>query len=122
MITCLEQRFCNAGSVADRKRSGRPSIVNTKVVDVETTLQKSSMEKSRKFAVQLGISPSLSAWRTARKLNFRQFKMHTVHEMKPPDFEKRLNFCKWFRLFLDTNGIRKLDNVFFPFSFFTDEA
>ncbi|GFX28132.1 uncharacterized protein TNCV_424591 [Trichonephila clavipes] len=32
--------------------------------------------------------------------------------MKPPDFEKRLHFCRWFRSFLDTKGIRKLDKVF----------
>ncbi|GFV13568.1 transposable element Tc3 transposase [Trichonephila clavipes] len=43
--------------------------------------------------------------------------MHADHEMKPPDFEKKLHFFRWFRSFLDTYGICKLDN-----GFFTDEA
>ncbi|GFQ98185.1 hypothetical protein TNCT_636021 [Trichonephila clavata] len=91
-ITCLVR---DIGSVADRKRSGRASVVKTKVAGVETALQRSPMKSIRKFAVQLGMSHS-SAWRTTRELSFRPHKMHAVHKMKPPDFEKRLHYgiCK----------------------------
>ncbi|GFT84735.1 DUF4817 domain-containing protein [Trichonephila clavipes] len=44
-ITLLEQRFRDTGSVADRKRSGRASIVKTKVADVETALQRSPLKR-----------------------------------------------------------------------------
>ncbi|GFU81427.1 hypothetical protein TNCV_1380951 [Trichonephila clavipes] len=40
----LVQRFRDKGSVADRKRSGSASIVETKVADVEATLQRSPMK------------------------------------------------------------------------------
>ncbi|GFQ87452.1 transposable element Tc3 transposase [Trichonephila clavata] len=77
---------------------------------METALQKSPMKSSRKLAVQLGMLYS-STWRTACELNFRPFKIHVVHEMTPPDFEKKLHFCRWFRSFLNTYDIRKPDNV-----------
>ncbi|GFS73743.1 DUF4817 domain-containing protein [Trichonephila clavipes] len=43
-ITLLVQRIRGTGSVADRKRSGRASLVETKVADVETALQRSPMK------------------------------------------------------------------------------
>ncbi|GFR33191.1 DUF4817 domain-containing protein [Trichonephila clavata] len=43
-ITRLVQGFRDTESVADRKRSGRASIVKTKGADVETVLQRSSMK------------------------------------------------------------------------------
>ncbi|GFW77819.1 hypothetical protein TNCV_3403951 [Trichonephila clavipes] len=45
-ITRLEQRFRDTGSVTNRKRLGSPSIVNTKVADVETTLRRKTVENS----------------------------------------------------------------------------
>ncbi|GFX87863.1 hypothetical protein TNCV_4373281 [Trichonephila clavipes] len=39
-LTFSVRRFCNTGSVPDRKRSGRVSIVKTKVADMETDLQR----------------------------------------------------------------------------------
>ncbi|GFW89617.1 hypothetical protein TNCV_1025011 [Trichonephila clavipes] len=50
-ITHFVQRFHDKGSVEDRKQSGRLLFVNTKVIDVETALQRSSMKSSRKLAV-----------------------------------------------------------------------
>ncbi|GFT58928.1 DUF4817 domain-containing protein [Trichonephila clavipes] len=44
-ITLLVQRFRDTGSVSDRKRSGRASIVKTKVTDVESALQRSLMKR-----------------------------------------------------------------------------
>ncbi|GFW96723.1 DUF4817 domain-containing protein [Trichonephila clavipes] len=44
-ITLLVQRFRDTGSVADRKRSGRASIVKTKMVDMETVLQRSPLKR-----------------------------------------------------------------------------
>ncbi|GFU65300.1 DUF4817 domain-containing protein [Trichonephila clavipes] len=48
-ITHLVLRIRNTGSIADKKRSGRQSIVNTKVADVETALQISLLKNSPKF-------------------------------------------------------------------------
>ncbi|GFQ86790.1 hypothetical protein TNCT_692541 [Trichonephila clavata] len=58
-----------------------------KEADVETALQRSPIKSSRKLAVLMGMS-HISACRTARELNLRPFKMHVVHDMKPPDFDK----------------------------------
>ncbi|GFX94803.1 DUF4817 domain-containing protein [Trichonephila clavipes] len=43
--TLSVKRFHDTGSVADRKRSGRASIVKTKVADMETALQRSPLER-----------------------------------------------------------------------------
>ncbi|GFX44966.1 DUF4817 domain-containing protein [Trichonephila clavipes] len=43
--TITVQRFRDTGSVADRKQSGRASIVKTKVADVETALQRNPMKR-----------------------------------------------------------------------------
>ncbi|GFW31577.1 DUF4817 domain-containing protein [Trichonephila clavipes] len=48
-ITRLVQQFRDSGSVADRKRSGRASIVKTKVADVVTALQRSPMKRPSIF-------------------------------------------------------------------------
>ncbi|GFX93439.1 uncharacterized protein TNCV_1093791 [Trichonephila clavipes] len=45
MIKRLEQQFHDKGSVADRQQLGRAFIVEMKVTDVETVLQRSSMER-----------------------------------------------------------------------------
>ncbi|GFX96174.1 DUF4817 domain-containing protein [Trichonephila clavipes] len=45
MITRFVQWFQNTGSVADRKQSGKASIMKTKVADVETALQRSPMKR-----------------------------------------------------------------------------
>ncbi|GFW97527.1 DUF4817 domain-containing protein [Trichonephila clavipes] len=44
-ITHLGQQFHDTGSVANRNRSGRASIVKTKVADVETVLQRSPLKR-----------------------------------------------------------------------------
>ncbi|GFS94102.1 DUF4817 domain-containing protein [Trichonephila clavipes] len=44
-ITGLVEWFCDTGSVADRKRWCRVSIVKTKVTDVETALQRSPIKR-----------------------------------------------------------------------------
>ncbi|PRD22690.1 UNVERIFIED_CONTAM: hypothetical protein NCL1_48450 [Trichonephila clavipes] len=44
-ITLLVQRFRDTGSVADKKRSGRASIVKMKVANVETALQRSPLKR-----------------------------------------------------------------------------
>ncbi|GFV13372.1 DUF4817 domain-containing protein [Trichonephila clavipes] len=43
-IPRLVHQFRDTGSVADRKRYGRASIVKTKVTDVETPLQRNPMK------------------------------------------------------------------------------
>ncbi|GFT12869.1 DUF4817 domain-containing protein [Trichonephila clavipes] len=53
-ITILVQRFRDTGSVADRKRSGRASIVKTKVADVEITLQRSPFKRPYTWLQQDG--------------------------------------------------------------------
>ncbi|GFR17776.1 DUF4817 domain-containing protein [Trichonephila clavata] len=72
-ITHLVQRFCAAGWVAGRKRSGRASLLKMKVADVETALQRSPTKISRKLTVQLGMSQS-TAWRAEPELTFDRLK------------------------------------------------
>ena len=62
------------------------------------------------------MSPAI-VFRATKKLKFHTYRIGVVHELKEPDHGKRLRYCRWFRSFVDENGIEVLDRVYF-----SDEA
>jgi hypothetical protein len=48
-------------------------------------------------------------------LKFFPYRVRVVHELKPADYGKRENFCKWFLNFIENDEILDI-------TFFTDEA
>lgn len=116
-ITRLIARFRECGSVADRKRTGRPAILtDAKLDEVRNAMLRSPSKSLRRLSSHSQISYG-SAQKAMKKLKLRAYHVRSVQELKEPDKEKRLLYCRWFRTFVDTNNIVQLDRVFF-----TDEA
>lgn len=116
-ITRLIERFRECGSVADRKRTGRPVILTeAKMADIGQKMLRSPSTSLRKVSAQLQISYG-SAQKAMKKLHLRAYHVRCVQELKELDKRKRLDYCTWFRAFVDNHGIAKLDRVFF-----SDEA
>lgn len=116
-ITRLIARFRECGSVADRKRTGRPAILtDAKLEEVRDVMLQSPSKSLRRLSTHSQISYG-SAQKAMKKLHLRAYHVRSVQELKEPDKQKRLLYCRWFRSFVDTKGIVQLDRVFF-----TDEA
>jgi hypothetical protein len=58
-----------------------------------------------------------STQRTVRKFHLRPYRIRAVQELKSTDTAKRLQYCRWFRSFVQQDGINVLDTVYF-----SDEA
>ncbi|XP_039283421.1 uncharacterized protein LOC120351176 isoform X3 [Nilaparvata lugens] len=113
----LADRFRETGSVCDRKRSRRSTVLTDDVLeDVKTRLVNSPRKSLRKLSSQVGLSYS-SVHKAAKKLNMYPYCIRLVQELQPPDLNKRLQYCRCFRSFLNDNGIESLNTVFF-----SDEA
>lgn len=116
-ISRLTNRFRETGSVCDRKRSGRPTVLTDDVLEnVKTRLLNSPRKSLRKLSSQVGLSYS-SVQKAAKKLHMYPYRVRLVQELQPPDLNKRLQYCRWFRSFVNDNGIESLNTVFF-----SDEA
>jgi hypothetical protein len=48
-----------------------------------------------------------------RKLHLRPYVIRAVQELKGPDTEPRLHYCRWFRSFVEENGLNMLDMIYF---------
>ena len=114
----LINKFLETGSVHDAARSGRPTVLTEqKLEDISDMMLKSPTKSIGKLAQQSGISYG-SAYKAVRnELNLYPYKVSVVHELKPTDHEKRINYCEWFQRFIMRHGNDVLDRTFF-----TDEA
>ncbi|KAL4084269.1 hypothetical protein QTP88_028094 [Uroleucon formosanum] len=116
-ITRLIARFRETGSVSDKKRTGRPTVLtDAKLAEVRNVMLHSPSKSLRRLSAHSQISYG-SAQKAMKKLKFHAYHVRSVHELREPDKEKRLVYCRWFRSFIDSNGIGELDRVFF-----SDEA
>jgi hypothetical protein len=106
-------RFRETGSVSDKKRTGRPIILtDAKLAEVRNVMLRSPSKSLGRLSAHSQISYG-STQKVMKKLKFRSYHVRSVHELKEPDKEKRFVYCRWFRSFIDNNGIGELDRVFF---------
>lgn len=54
-----------------------------------------------------------SGQKAIKKLKFCLYHVRSFCEFKDPKQEERLVYCKWFRSFVDNNGVGEIDGVFF---------
>jgi hypothetical protein len=117
-ITRLIDGFRECGSVADRKRSGRPTILTeAKLADMEGMMQNSPSESLRRLSAQGGILYRSAQKATRKLLHVRAYHFSCVQELTELDKDKRIAYYRWFQSFVDNHGIVDLDRVFI-----TDEA
>jgi hypothetical protein len=111
-VSCLVNHFRDTGSVQDRNRSGRPSLLSDDSLNaIRQTLLRSSRKLLRKLSLQSGLSYG-SVHKATKILNLHPYRVHVMHELKEPDKEKRLQYCRWFKHFI-RGGIDISDKVFY---------
>jgi hypothetical protein len=93
----IRDRFHQTGTVADMKRTGRPTSVNTDVnaALVATSLQQSPCKSANRLSVELGIRRT-SLQNILRKNGYRPYHPHLVHGLLEDDPDRRLQMCELF--------------------------
>jgi hypothetical protein len=95
-ISRLVNRFRDTGSVQDRNRSGRTSVLSVDSLDdIRQTLLRSPRKSLRKLSLQSGLSYG-SVHKATKILKLYPYRVHVMHELKEPGKEKRLQCCRWF--------------------------
>jgi hypothetical protein len=99
------------GSVRDRNRSDRPSVLSDDSLDdIRQTLLRSARKSRRKLSVQSGLSYG-SVYKTTTILKLQPYRVDVMHEIEEPDKEKQLQCCRWSTQFI-RGGIDILEQVF----------
>jgi hypothetical protein len=83
--------------------------------DIRQTLLLSARNSLRKLSLYSGLSYR-SVYKAAKFLKLHPYCVHVMHELREPDKEKGLQYCRWFTHFIQ-GGIDILDKVFY-----SDEA
>jgi hypothetical protein len=111
-ISRLVNRFRDTGSVQDRNRSGRSSVLSDNSLDdTRQTLLPSPRKSLRKYSLRSGLSYG-SVYKATKVLKLHPYRVHVMHELKEPDKEKLLQYCRWFTHFT-RGGTDILDKVFY---------
>jgi hypothetical protein len=99
-VSRLVNRFRDTGSVQDRNRSGRPSVLSDDSLDdIHQTLLHSPRKSLRKLSLQSGLSYG-SVYKATKILKLHPYRVNIMHEFKEPDKEKRLQYSRWFTHFI----------------------
>ena len=93
-IKGMVKRFEDQGAVSDLPRSGRPKAVCTDESKerMRENVEQNPTTSTRKQSLELGISPP-SLKRVMKSLNFYPYKAQLIQELKPQDFQPRLQYA-----------------------------
>jgi transposase len=108
----IVERFRETGSIGEKRRSGRPSVLsNNSSEDIRAHLLQSPKKLLRKFSKQTGMNYG-SVQGATKLLKLHPYRVQVCHELKEIDKEKRMRYCRWFLQFA-RNGVDILKNIFF---------
>jgi transposase len=89
----LVERFCETGSIGEKRHSGRPSVLsNDSLEDIRACLLQSPRTSLRKLSQQTGMAYG-SVQRATKRLKLHRYRVHVCHELKEIDEEKRMHYC-----------------------------
>ena len=90
----MVKRFEDQGAVSDLPRSGRPKAVCTdeNKERIRENVEENPTTSTRKRSLKLGISRT-SLKRVMKSLNFYPYKVQLIQELKPQDFQPRLQYA-----------------------------
>ena len=110
----LIQRFQETGSVADRKRSGRPKSVTNEETStlVLANVVKSPKKSVRRLCQEFEISKS-SVHNILKIHKFHPYKVHLVQALHGDDTDRRMEFCEWMRTHIDLSIMFSDEAVFY---------
>jgi ribosomal protein S25 len=115
-IQAIYDKFIETGSVKDRERSGRPSVVTEEVAaEIDQVVQNAAVASVRSIAQEVNVSKSV-VHRTMRDvLGYKPYQMHLTQELYDEDKDLRVEMAEYLIPILedqDNNGVL----------FFSDEA
>lgn len=100
-IKRLVDKFRTTGSVADAHRSGRPSLEEERIPEIQDSITKSPTKSVRRLASQTG-TPKTSVHRVVRNvLCLYPYKMSVFHALNESDYDNRLLFSEWLLSVID---------------------
>ena len=110
------RRFEETGNCRDRRRSGRPAVVDEeKSLEILQHVVETPVSSLRKIS-QVSDVCFKSVHNVLIKHKYHPFKIHVVQELSEDDYERRIEFCDIMMSRFDQN------NQFFKFIVFSDEA
>lgn len=111
----LENRSRQSGQLSSKKRNRRKTKTNEEMtVGVLGTVALNPHIGSRNLAADAGMSKT-SVLRILRNYKFHPYHITLHQELNELDFERRVDFCHWFRRWITENN--SLENIIF-----SDEA
>jgi hypothetical protein len=108
------ERFRGTGSVVKSKSSGRPPVAQDIEENIRERIEDNPNISLRRLALQSNVP--LSTCHKVVKKNFKMhaYKINVYHELKPQDFEARVNYCHWFQ--------QTFDDDLLDLTIYSDEA
>ena len=112
MIHRFIGRFCNQVSVCDLQRAGRPhsSVIPKKCGMCARHIEECAGTSTRRRSAKLNMTRT-TLQRILHNLNLFPYKIQLVHELKPTDYQERLNYAiriQKFREVLHLDGLYSL--------------
>ena len=109
----MRKRFLQTGSLRRRTQaSGRRSVTTEELQRNVTMLVQSNPQIStRKLSQQLSTSRS-SVQRVLHRLGYQPYKFFKVVALKEDDWQKRVDYCEWFRSRLEENPSMSSDIIY----------
>ena len=79
-----------------KREKQRPKLVRTPEVvsDIQQQISRSPLKSTRRLSQQVGLSRT-TCQRVLKSLNMRAYRITCVQELKLPDKDKRLQYCRW---------------------------
>ena len=115
-VQSLLKKWRETGSVENVKKQ-RPKLVQTPEVvsDIQQRISRSPQKSTRKLSQQVGLSRT-TCQRVLKSLSMRAYRITCVQELKLPDKNKRLQYCRWLLNMVEEG---RLDPLLY---FMSDEA
>lgn len=107
--------FRETGSVTRREGSGRPPLRTPENIEnVRQIVTNAPTTSLRTLSQQAELSYGTCQRILKKDLHLHPYRLTAVHQLLPPDYARRVQFCRWF--------LANMDNNMLDLSFFSDEA
>ena len=100
-----------------KREKQRPKLVRTPEVvrDIQQRISRSPQKSTQRLSQQVGLSRT-TCQRVLKSLSMRAYRITCVRELKLPDKDKRLQYCRWVLSMVEEG---RLDPLLY---FMSDEA
>jgi hypothetical protein len=113
-IKIIVPNFRESGSII-KKKSGRPFVRIPEVVqNVRQIVEQHPSTSIRRLRQQVNLSYGTCHKILKKDINLFPYKIRVLQEIKPPDYPKRMDYCRWFE--------QNMNDEILDLTFFSDEG